>query len=270
MGEDVAALAGRIQRLENDLRDAAVRQMVAQRDLASVDDKLQDLRDRLKKLKAKDEKAALLKQQIESVDRIALAVDEIYQIKKESVRERLDRQIRETVSDAILKDFRASVTQEYRLVLTKMVGELEQPVYGPSTGERQVLALAFVGSLVQVAAENLEESGATGMMGMSLGGQYPLIMDSPFGMLEDLYRSKVAEWVPRLAHQVVVLVSNTQWREEAEKAMETRIGREYVLELHTSKQNANMTLKIHDNSMPYVVSSPDPYEYTVVREVQNG
>ena len=93
-------------------------------------------------------------------------------------------------------------------------------------------------------------------------------MDSAFGSLEDEYRAKVAEWVPRLAHQVVVLVSNSQWRVEVENAMKNRIGREYVLELHTSKQNANRSIDLNGKKYPYVVSVHDPFEYTLIKEAR--
>jgi DNA sulfur modification protein DndD len=92
-------------------------------------------------------------------------------------------------------------------------------------------------------------------------------MDSPFGSLEDDYRAKVAQWIPTLAHQVVVLVSKTQWRDEVERETRPRVGREYVLELHTQKQGAGRSIEIAGSNYPYVVETHDPLEQTVIREV---
>jgi DNA sulfur modification protein DndD len=140
-------------------------------------------------------------------------------------------------------------------------------VHGASTGEKQVLALSFVGSLVKRAKENLENKAAAAQMGLQVGGEYPLVMDSPFGSLEDDYRAKVAQWIPTLAHQVVLLVSKTQWRDEVERETRPRVGREYILELHTQKMGADRSIVIAGKEYPYVVETRDPIEQTVIREV---
>ena len=104
--------------------------------------------------------------------------------------------------------------------------------------------------------------------GIIVGGEFPLVMDSPFGSLEDDYRETVAEWIPKLAHQVIVMVSKTQWRIEVENAMRKRIGKEYILELHTSKDNADKSIEIEGKDYTYVISTSDPCEQTLIKEVQ--
>jgi DNA sulfur modification protein DndD len=92
-------------------------------------------------------------------------------------------------------------------------------------------------------------------------------MDSPFGSLEDDYRRKVAEWLPNLAHQVVVMASKSQWRNEVESAMRPRIGREYVLELHSPKRGSERSITLEGKEYEYVVHNDDAVEMTIIRRI---
>ena len=266
-GEDAASLAQRLAELRDDLAARKSHQFVAERDLQMVEEEQQLLRGDLKKLQAQGDRAKLLKRQIEAVDRVAEALQKVFNIRKDTVRKLLDEQIRVIWRDAALKDYRASVSDNYRLVLTKKVGTVDQPVLGASTGEKQVLALSFVASLVRSLEQNAQDPEAWQAFGLALGGVFPLVMDSPFGSLEDYYREKVAHWVPELAHQVVLLVSSTQWRDEAERALSGKIGRSYILELYTTKENAERKLPLRGTEYPYVVQSEDPFEFTTIKEV---
>lgn len=268
LGEDAVTLKERLLGLRQELTTRRSEQIVAERDLKSVEERQHEIKEQLKTLQAQGDKAKLLKRQIEAVERVVEALQKIFAIRKDTVRRLLDEQIGAIWRDAALKDYRASVSENYRLILTKRVGAGEQTVHGASTGEKQVLALSFVASLVKSLEQSSEDRESGRQFGLALGGVFPLVMDSPFGSLEDFYREKVAEWVPKLAQQVVVLVSSTQWRDEAERALAAKIGRSYILELHTTKENAERPITLRGNDYPYVVHSQDAYEFTAIQEVK--
>ncbi len=267
-GEEAARLADHLKSINRDLVNRKADIKFLDEKLAENEEKRSDIRQRIKQLQVHDAKGALIKRQKESVDRVADALEEITRIQKDDVRQDLDEQIGEIWRDAAIKDYRASVSEDYRLLLTKKVSGVEQPVHGASTGEKQVLALSFVASLVKKAEQNLRESETESPWDFLTGGQYPLVMDSPFGALEDDYRQKVAEWVPNIAQQVIVMASTTQWRNEVEKGVYDRIGKRYILELHTSKEGADRQIEIDGHSYPYVIADNDPAECTIVREVR--
>lgn len=267
LGEEPAALSALLIRLRNQRTEIGAKILHCEGELQRLDDEREDVRRRIEKLKVQDERAALLKGQRESVERIADVLSEIVEIQKDDVRQSLDEQISSIWSDAAIKDYEASVGADYRLMLTKKVGGQSIPVHGASTGEKQVLALSFIASLVRKAREHFDDSAGDAVAGR-LGGLYPLVMDSPFGALEDDYRQKVAEWVPSLAHQVVIMVSKTQWRNEVDDAVRERIGKRYVLELHSSKSGSDRTIGLDGVEHPYVVEQVDPSEYTVLRPVE--
>ena len=54
-------------------------------------------------------------------------------------------------------------------------------------------------------------------------------MDSPFGALDKDYREKISRYIPELAEQVIILVSNSQWEGNVEDQCRSRIGKEWNL-----------------------------------------
>jgi DNA sulfur modification protein DndD len=265
---DYGEEAARVQEVIRQRNDDIMRQRVSivrnTEKIQEIEDSIADLRERTKNLETQSDKAARAKRQLDAVQRVADALAAIRDIQKEDVRIALDKQVREIWLDAAIKDYEASVSSKYQLLLTKNVGGQRQPVMGASTGEKQVLALSFVGAMVRKARENVgrQQHGVDG------GGFFPLVMDSPFGSLEDEYRSKVAIWLPSLANQVIVMASKSQWRNEVESAMRPRIGREYVLELHTSKRDADRQISLDGKEVAYVVSGDDDVEMTIIRRVR--
>ena len=261
-GEDATRLHELLRKLQRDREQERAEIIVSERDILANEEKQSQTKKKIRALQTQSEKGLLIKRQLEAVDHVADAIAAIGRLQKEDVRKSLDESIRHIWNDAAIKQYTASVTEDYRLLLSKQVGGNESPVIGASTGEKQVLALSFVGSLVRKARENFGK-----LHGVQVGGYYPLIMDSPFGSLEDDYRAKVAEWVPRLADQVVVLVSKSQWRAEVEDAMKKHIGKEYILELYTSKEGSNREIEVNGAKHPYVISTSDPTEKTIIREI---
>ncbi len=267
-GEEAAGLADHLKSIRRDLINRQADVKFLEEKLEQNEEERSEIRRKIGQLHVHDTKGALIKRQKESVDRVADALEKITRIQKDDVRQDLDEQIGEVWRDAAIKDYRASVTDDYRLVLTKKLGGVEQPVYGASTGEKQVLALSFVASLVKKAEQYLRESEMDSPWDFPTGGQYPLVMDSPFGALEDDYRQKVAEWVPTIAQQVIIMASTTQWRDEVERGVYDRIGKRYILELHTPKEGADREIKIDGRSYPYVIAEHDPAECAIIREVK--
>lgn len=268
-GEQAESLEAKRKSNLNKIISLQVEDKQLEESIKTKEEELSKIQKGIAKLKLMDVKAALIQKQKNAVNDVADTLEQIYNILKEDVRDDLDKQISEVWKGASVKDYTASVTDNYKLILTKKVGEIEQPVYGASTGEKLVLALSFVGSLVRKAGSNLEKAKQGGTaLNIVVGGEYPLVMDSPFGALEDDYRSTVANWIPQLAHQVIVMASKTQWREEVEKAMRARIGKEYILELHTTKEKSDRDITILGKKYSYVISTHDPCEQTIIAEVK--
>ena len=66
----------------------------------------------------------------------------------------------------------------------------------------------------------------------------PLVVDSPFGHLDPLYRRGVAEFLPNLATQVILLVSTSQASDIVVATLAEKVGQEYVLTRHSQHDGA--------------------------------
>lgn len=80
---------------------------------------------------------------------------------------------------------------------------------------------------------------------------------------------QIANIIPKLANQLVVLVTKTQWRGEVEAEMANRIGRQYVLTYYSSKPDCEEdSIDIGGSRYPLVRQSPNEFEYTEIIEVE--
>ena len=100
---------------------------------------------------------------------------------------------------------------------------------------------------------------------------YPIVMDSPFGSLDATYRHQIAEHIPALADQVVLMATRTQWRGEVEESLSRRTSRQYVLTYYTPRDDVEGdSIEIRGTSYDLVKRSPNEFEYTEITEVAHG
>jgi DNA sulfur modification protein DndD len=152
-----------------------------------------------------------------------------------SVEEELAREAIERDIDAIVRKFmRKSATvkldHDYQLRLHDDRG-MES---AKSTGENQLLGLAFTGAIAKYAKER---AGRVDDI-LLPGTVAPLVVDSPFGHLDPLYRRGVAEFLPSLASQVILLVSTSQASDAVMATLACKVGEEYILTRHNRSDGA--------------------------------
>lgn len=97
-----------------------------------------------------------------------------------------------------------------------------------SSGENQLLGLAFTATLVEFARvrKNAQD------FRLLPGTIAPLVLDSPFGQLDDAYRITTAQFIPKMARQVVLMVSQSQGTQDVIEALQGHVGAEYLLVRH--------------------------------------
>src|SRR5262249_42811143 len=84
-----------------------------------------------------------------------------------------------------------------------------------SAGETEVLSLAFIVTMGRVAAETVDSRA-------------PVVIDSPFGRLGAEPRGNIAQALPSMVDQLVLLVTDTELV-ATEEALIPRIGKRYEL-----------------------------------------
>lgn len=253
--EDVKKLESRRQDLMQHQSKEQTRIERANAHLKDIDEKLSALNSEIEKIKSKSEREELARRRLEFADECKRLVDQLHEALAEQTRQHLSDRVNETFQNILRKDFWAEIDEDYTLKIFKSLpGIGKQPVSEKSTGENQVISLSFIASLVSLAKERRQKKAD-----FFKGGVFPIIMDSPFGALDPEYREKIAEHIPKLADQIIVFASNSQWSKEVDEKCRPFIGKEYSLVYHAPK------MRDAEYDSKYVIHTDGP-EFTEIEE----
>lgn len=136
----------------------------------------------------------------------------------------LQSRIARILENTTRKALRLRMTSDYAISLVNADGT----ALPKSSGENQLLGLAFTAALVEFA--KLREKARD--YKLLAGTIAPLVLDSPFGQLDESYRATTAEFIPKMARQVVLLVSKSQGSSDVLAALRANIGSEFILVRH--------------------------------------
>lgn len=197
--------------------------------LATWEEKLAEKKQEREKLSLLNARGAVATRRLELAEEVKRVIDALYVALAEQVRSKLSAKVDKTFRTIMRKPYWAEISKDYTLQIYKEVGGQKQIVYEKSTGESQITSLSFVGSIVSIARDRANDQTSENFK----GGIFPIVMDSPFGALDDDYRDKIAEFIPALAEQVIILVSGSQWRGAVETQVTPRMAKEYTLHSFT-------------------------------------
>lgn len=152
------------------------------------------------------------------------------QQEEEAARHSIEQEIDSIVQSVMRKTVAVSLDKNYQLKLSDERGSEA----AKSTGENQLLGLAFTGAIAKYAKERSDLVDDI----LLPGTVAPLVVDSPFGHLDTVYRRGVAEFLPKLASQVILFVSTSQASEEVMQMLGPKIEHEYVLTRHNQSDGA--------------------------------
>ena len=198
--------------------------------------------------------------------RIAIAEDAIERLNE--VRNRLEHQFRLALEQKVQSIFSfisftpylPKLSRDYKLTLVKNNSGIEAPV-AASTGENQILSLSFIGGII----DRVRQWSQRNTLMSYDSSTFPIVMDSPFGSLDQIYRRQVAKAIPQLANQLIILVTKTQWLGEVETETAALIGQEYVLTYYSPKTNCESdNLELNQQNYLLVKSSLSNFEYTEI------
>ncbi|MGF1694789.1 AAA family ATPase [Vibrio lamellibrachiae] len=253
---EVATLEERRDRLEGELGESSFNIRKLECDIPEVAAKLKKESKELEKLEKKQKEHSLIVNRITATNNVARAFNELNECFTDQVRNSLSSKVNDTFGSIIRKNARAYIDDDFKLIVEKQSKHGEIEAKEQSTGEKQVTSLSFISSIISLAKEKHEQNGK-----FFKGGLYPLVMDSPFGALDDDYRFKVAESVANLADQVIIFVSNSQWNGNVKKACEERVGNSYRLIHHST---TDLAKNIENNE--YLRYSNEGVEFSTLEE----
>jgi DNA sulfur modification protein DndD len=261
--EDIQQLQRRLDETEEKIRELTLEKGANQQKIESLKNEVEGKNRQIAKHKMNEAKQALAQQRIAATQDAIERLNEVRSRLENQFRSSLEKRVQEIFTAISFTPYMPKLNESYELTLVEnTVGQ--ETLVAASTGENQILSLSFIGGIIDRVREWIQENS---LMGPD-SSTFPIVMDSPFGSLDEIYRRQIANILPQLANQLVVLVTKTQWRGEVAQEMKNYIGREYVLTYNSPKPECEEdSIELGGVGYPLVKRSPNQFEYTEIVEV---
>ena len=174
------------------------------------------------KLMASNERAIPLQKRIALLAKTSVRIKEELKKYREDSREAIAVDVNAILEKTARRDYYATIDEKFNLDMHYKSSRLSVAKGG---GENQLLSLAFIAALIKFSANRMEDNSTI----LKPGTTAPLVLDSPFGQEDPTYQKSTAEFLPKLARQVVLLLSKSQGNPDVLQALKGKIGREYIL-----------------------------------------
>lgn len=264
--EDVQQLQKRLDTTEEAIREVILEQGANQQKLDDINSDIEVIVKQVAKHKMNEDRQALAQRRITATQDAIECLIEVRTRLEQDFRLSLEKRVQEIFSQISFTPYIPKLSEKYELILVENTTWQEATVPA-STGENQILSLSFIGAIIDRVREWSENKL---LMGPD-SSTFPVVMDSPFGSLDEIYRRQIAKTIPNLANQLVVLVTKTQWRGEVAQEMNNHIGREYILAYNSPKLDCEEdAIELNGDRYPLVKQSPNEFEYTEIIEVERN
>ena len=265
--EEISSLQKRLDEIEAKIDDLNREQGANQQEVSHLKTAIDALIKQISKQKQNEEKQSLAQRRINATQDAIDRLSEVKNRQENQFRLQLEQRVQEIFSDISFTPYVPKISEKYELSLVENTTGFEAPV-AASTGENQILSLSFIASIIDKVRDWSENRK---MMMVPDSSTFPIVMDSPFGSLDANSRRHIARTIPKLANQLVVLVTKTQWRVEVEEEIADKIGKEYVLVYYSSKPNCEQDfIELGRERYALVRQSLNGFEYTEIVEVERN
>ncbi|MBD2663522.1 hypothetical protein B6N60_03418 [Richelia sinica FACHB-800] len=263
--EEISRLQKRLDEIEAKIDDLNREQGANEQKITYLKIEIDSLIKQIAKQKLNEEKQLLAQRRINATQDAIERLIEVKNRQEKQFRLQLEKRVQEIFAKISFTPYIPKISDKYELNLVENTAGTEAPV-AASTGENQVLSLSFIASIIDKVREWSEKRK---MMMLPDSSTFPMVMDSPFGSLDEMSRRHIARTIPQLANQLIILVTKTQWRGEVEEEITHRIGKEYVLTYYSSKPDCEQDyIELGGERYPLVRQSPNEFEYTEIMEVE--
>ncbi|PSB52371.1 AAA family ATPase [Chamaesiphon polymorphus] len=260
---EISNLQKRLDDIEIKVRDLILTQGQNKQQIVHLEGQVQSLAKQITKQQANQDRQSLAQRRLQAT---RSAIEELIVMRdrqEQQFRIELERQVQRIFQTISVTPYLPKITEKYELILVENTRGVET-IVAASTGENQILSLSFIGGIIDRVREWSEQK----LLAVPQSNTFPIVMDSPFGSLDRISRRQIAQILPQLASQLVVLVTKTQWRDEVETEMQSKIGKQYVLTYYTSKLDSPEDyLEIDRQRYPLIQHSPNDFDYTEIVEI---
>lgn len=262
---DIQTIQQQLELIDSRIKELILEQGITQQQIETDSNTLNKLQQKLAKQQLKEQQQIITQKRIQATQEAINRLTEVRNRLENQFRYSLENRVKEIFSSISFTPYIPKLNKNYELTLVEETLGIPT-IVAASTGENQVLSLSFIGAIIDRVREWSQRNTLIGIDSST----FPIVMDSPFGSLDETYRKKVADAIPRLANQLIVLVTKTQWRGEVAETISDRISREYILTYHSPKNNCQEDwLRLHGINYPLIKYNSDGFEYTEIVEIKS-
>jgi DNA sulfur modification protein DndD len=260
---EIANLQKRLDEIAIKIRDLILTQGQHRQQIIHLEGQIQALAKQITKQQVNQDRQTLAHRRLQAAQSAISELIEIRTHQEQEFRLELEQRVQRIFQTISVTPYLPKITEKYELILVENTRGVETTV-AASTGENQILSLSFIGGII----DRVREWSAQKLLSVPESNTFPIVMDSPFGSLDRISRRQIAQILPQLASQILVLVTKTQWRDEVETQMQPKIGKQYLLTYYTSKSDAPEDhLEINGRRYPLIQHSPNDFDYTEIVEI---
>ena len=221
---DSQQLQQNIEAVESKIKSLILEQGENQQQQRDLHQELEKLTHKIARHQLTESKQQLAQKRINVCEEAIARLNQVRTLLEKKFRLALEQKVREIFSFISFTPYIPQLSTDYELTLIENTSGIATPV-AASTGENQILSLSFIGGIIDRVRQWSEDNNLVGYDSST----FPIVMDSPFGSLDQIYRRQVAKAIPQLANQLIILVTKTQWQGEVEQETKSLIGQKYVL-----------------------------------------
>ena len=225
--EDIAERERRRGELEDELRTIDRQSGVLATNVEGAERDKKRIDNQINELARQDKQTAIYSRRRNLCESIKGKLELQLVAEEDEARLVLRKGIRRILEATTRKVLNPRMTDDYVISLVNSEGT----VLPKSSGENQLLGLAFTVALIEFARVRRNARDYRLLPGTIA----PLVLDSPFGQLDEHYRATTAKFIPKMARQVVLLVSKSQGSKDVLNGLKEHLGAEYLLVRHNSE-----------------------------------
>ena len=219
------------QNIKSQIKEIESKENILHKQIGSIELELENIKKELNSLAIskqeadkKNEKSKRERLKRDFAYKILLDFETLKKHKETQGRDGLKKKIEEVYSQINKKGYQVELTEDF----TFKIYDSDGKEAGTSKGEAKNKALSFIGGLIYYAKELNKQNNNSEIE--SDGGIYPLVLDAPYGDLDNEYRLDFTKMLPILSEQIIVMVSSGQWNSKIEEVVKNKIGKKYILE----------------------------------------
>jgi DNA sulfur modification protein DndD len=257
---DIQKIQQNIETIEEKIQALTLEQGSSKQQKSDRAEQIIKLTQKINQHKLTENKQTIAKNRLQATEESIARIIEVRTRLEQEFRLALEQKVQAIFSFISFTPYTPKLSTNYELTLVENTSGVEVPV-AASTGENQILSLSFIGGIIDRVREWSQRNT---LMGPD-SSTFPIVMDSPFGSLDRIYRRQVAKAIPELANQLIILATKTQWRGEVEAETADHIGQEYVLVYYSPKLDCEQDwLELDALDYPLVKHSGNNFEYTEI------